>query len=157
METRNSSPVEGAPKRVAMAAMDGDTPGIQAITDPPRLPSKTDLAREPAGMCRSVSFCSGMLVPEERLIIRKDAPKSPESRGSMGCGSKPRGDWNMLSWLKAKVPRKPLVKKTKTAMALYFKWTSDPWPSITGPFSVLIMNRAMTRSRTPTYFIKRSL
>ena len=50
METKNSSPVEGAPSRTAMAAIDGDSPGIQDITEPPRLPKNADRAKEPAGI-----------------------------------------------------------------------------------------------------------
>jgi hypothetical protein len=59
--------------------------------------------------------------------------------------------------IEGKNPQKPLVRNTSTAKALYFKCTSEPWPSITGPLSALIMKAATARSKTPTYFINRSL
>ena len=67
LETRNSSGLEGRPRRAVMAAMDGETPGIQATTDPPRLPEKRAMARRPGFSFIRLSFCSGISVPVERL------------------------------------------------------------------------------------------
>ncbi|OPX75636.1 MAG: hypothetical protein A4E44_01254 [Methanosaeta sp. PtaB.Bin018] len=82
MHTRNSSSEEGAPRRVAMDATDGETPGIQATTDPPMLPEKTALTRRPAGILIEVSSCLGIFASVDRLSRSDEAPKMPDSRGS---------------------------------------------------------------------------
>ena len=92
METRNSSGLGVAPRRAVIAATEGETPGIQATTDPPRPPEKTALARALEESLISLSFCSGISVSVERLSRREDAPKMPERRGRSTCGSRPKGE-----------------------------------------------------------------
>jgi len=101
-----------------------------------------------------LSFCSGIFVSADKLRMSDDAPKIPERRGSSTCGSWPRGEVIRLSRSKAKMPRKPLVKKSKAARTLYFQCTNEPCPSIQGPLSALIMRRAMASSNTPTYLVR---
>ena len=45
MDTRNSSADACAPRRAAMEATEGETPGIQATTEPPRLPENIALTK----------------------------------------------------------------------------------------------------------------
>ncbi|VVB67382.1 Uncharacterised protein [uncultured archaeon] len=139
---------------MASAATEGETPGIQATTEPHRLPEKTAVDRLLGGILISVSSCSGISVSVDRLRTRAEAPKMPDKRGSSTCGSRPRGEESRLSWSKAKTPRRPLVRKSRAARILYFQCTRDPCPSIQGPLSDLIIIRAMPSNRTPTYFMR---
>ncbi|OPY55669.1 MAG: hypothetical protein A4E49_00372 [Methanosaeta sp. PtaU1.Bin112] len=92
IDTRNSSGPGTAPRRAVIAATEGETPGIQATTEPPSPPEKRALAIAPEERCISLSFCSGTLVSAEKLSSRDEAPKIPESRGSSTCGSRSRGE-----------------------------------------------------------------
>lgn len=121
METRNSSAVPGDPRRAAIEATEGETPGIQATSDPPRPPDSTALAMVGPGILILLSVCLGIWTFVVRLRIRDEAPKIPDRRGRRTCGSRSSGEYSRSSCSKANMPRTPLVRKSIPAINLYFQ------------------------------------